>query len=348
MKNLVANRIKNARTLKCLSQQNVADELGVSKQMISKYENGELIPTSSKFLKLSKLFELKIDYFFNSFQVELREMNFRKKSKFSLKNQSSLKEQIKINLENYIWVEDTLSIDYSFKNTIKNTEINKIEDIEKAVLKLRTDWNIGIDPIHNIIQLLEDKEIKIIELYDVGDKFDGLATYVNGKYPVIVVNGNFTVERKRFTLLYELGYLLLNFTDCEAKREEQFCNKFVAEFLFPREIVIREFGGKRNHITLVELISIQKKYGISIHNIVYRLVDARILSEQRHSDFYKKTRFNPSLNREVNVSRFKTPEKSNRFEQFVYRALSQEKISISKASSLLNKNIETVQESLSI
>lgn len=345
MENQVANRIKNARILKCLSQQNVADELGVSKQMVSKYENGEAIPTSSKFIKLSKLFGLKIDYFFSSFQVELGEINFRKKSSFSIKKLSSLKEQIKINLENYLWLEDALSIDYSFKNTIENIGIDKIEDIEKAVLRLRNDWNIGIDPIHNIIQLLEDKEIKVIELYDVDDKFDGLATYVNGKYPVIVVNGNFHVERKRFTLLHELGHLLLNLPECETKKEEQFCNKFAAEFLFPREIVVKEFGGKRKHITLAELIATQKKYGISIPAIVYRLVDAGILSEQRHTDFYKKTRFNPSLDREVNVSRFETPEKSYRFEQLVYRALSQESISISKASSLLNKNIEKVKES---
>jgi transcriptional regulator with XRE-family HTH domain len=133
MKNLVANRIKNAKILKNLSQQNVANELDVSKQMVSKYENGEEIPTSSKFLKLSELFGLKMDYFFNSFQIELGEINFRKKSSFSLKKQSSLKEKIKINLENYIWIEDILSIDYSFKNVIKNVKSNKTEDLEKAV-----------------------------------------------------------------------------------------------------------------------------------------------------------------------------------------------------------------------
>lgn len=345
MENLVANRIKNARILKSYSQQYVADELGVSKQMVSKYENGDALPTSSRFLKLSKLFGLKIDYFFNSFQIELGEVNFRKKSSFSQKKQNSLKEQIKINLENYIWIEDTLSIDYRFKNNIKNFKINSRDDVEKAVSKLRKDWNIGIDPIHNIIQLLEDKEIKVIELFDVDEKFDGLATYVNDKFPVIVVNGNFPVERKRFTLLHELGHLLLNLPDCEVKKEENYCNNFASEFLFPREIVINEFGGKRNHITLTELISLQEKYGISIPAIVYRLVDAGILSKQQHSNFYKKTRFNPSLNREVNQSRFKTPEKSNRFERLVYRALAQENISFSKASSLLNKNIETVKES---
>ncbi len=344
MKNLVANRIKNARVLNCLSQQNVANEIGVSKQMISKYEKGEAMPSSSKLLKLAKLFHLKIDYFFRSFQIELGEINFRKKSTFSTQKQNSLKEKIKIDLENYLWIEDTLSIDYSFDNIIKDDKIETLSDIEKVVLKLREHWKIGIDPIHNIIQLLEDHEIKVLEIFDIDDKFDGLATYVNNQFPVIVVNGNFPVERKRFTLLHELGHLLLNLPDCNIKDEENYCNKFAAEFLFPKEIVIKEFGGKRNHITLNELITAQKKYGVSIQAIIYRLVDANILSKQRQTNFYKKIRMNSALRREVDLSRFETPEKSNRFEGLVYRALAQEQISYSKASSLLNKKIETLKE----
>lgn len=348
MENIVAYRIKNARKLKGLSQQDIADELQISKQMVSKYEKGTSMPSSSKLLKLSRLFGLKIDYFFNSFKVDIGEVNFRKKSSFSMKKQNSLKEQIKINLENYLWIEDTLSIDYSFKNIIENISINNISDIENAVLKLRTEWNIGTDPIHNIIQLLEDKEIKVIELYDADEKFDGLATYVNDKYPVIVVNGNFPVERKRFTLLHELGHLLLNLPDCEINEEENFCNKFASEFLLPRNIVINESGGKRKGITLTELISTQKKYGISIPAIIYRLVDAKILSKERQKQFYINLNFNPSLKKDVNHSRFETPENSNRYERLVYRALAQENISISKASSLLGKNIDFVKENYAL
>lgn len=348
MENIVAYRIKNARKLKGLSQQDVADELQISKQMVSKYEKGISMPSSSKLLKLSRLFGLKIDYFFNSFKVDIGEVNFRKKSSFPMKKQNSLKEQIKINLENYLWIEDTLSIDYTFKNIIENISINNINDIEQAVLKLRTEWNIGTDPIHNIIQLLEDKEIKVIELFDTDDKFDGLATYVNNKYPVIVVNGNFPVERKRFTLLHELGHLLLNLPDCEINEEENFCNKFASEFLLPKNIVINEFGGKRKRITLTELISIQKKYGISIPAIMYRLVDSKIVSKERQKQFYIKLNFNPSLKKEVNRSRFETPENSNRYERLVYRALAQENISISKASSLLGENINFVKENYAL
>ena len=342
----MAYRIKNARKLKMLSQQEVADEIGVSKQMISKYEKGQSIPDSTKLIKLANLFDLKIDYFFRANKVELGEINFRKKSRFSKKRQDSLKELIKIKLENYFWVEDALSIDYSFNNIIRNDKIQSLDDIEKVVLKLRQAWNIGIDPVHNIIQILEDKEIKIIELEDIDDKFDGLACFVNDKYPVIVVNANFPVERKRFTILHELGHLLLALPECDIRKEEQFCNKFASEFLLPKKIIIDEFGGKRRHITLPELIATQKKYGISIQAIVYRLVDAQILSKEQQKAFYQKINFNPSLKKEINQSRFKTPEFSNRYERLVYRAVSEENITISKASALLNSAVETIRENL--
>ena len=344
MKEIVSQKLKNARDLKGFSQQELADMIGISKQMISKYEKGESLPTSTILLKLKKHLNVSMNYFFKPSKIELGVLNFRKKSSFSNKKQESLEQLIKLNLENYLEIEDLLQIDYSFKNSIGNKKVNSIEDIEKLVLSLRNEWEIGLDPIHNIIQLLEDNEIKVVELYDVEDAFDGLATFVNDKFPVIVVNGNFPVERKRFTLLHELGHLLLNLPECDLKIEENYCNKFASEFLFPKKLVIKEFGVKRDLISLNELIEVQKKYGMSIQAIVYRLVDAGIFSENRKTEFYKKLNFNPSLKREVNLTRFQTPEKSNRFEQLVYRALSQEIISISKASSLLNQDINSLIE----
>ncbi len=344
MKEIVSQKIKNARALKGFSQQELADLIGVSKQMISKYEKGESIPSSPNLLKLGKSLKVKIDYFFKPSKIELGVMNFRKKSSFSNKKQESLEQRIKLDLENYLEIEELLQIDYSFSNIIGKEKIEKIEDIKRIVLLLRAEWEIGLDPIHNIIQLLEDKEIKVVELFDVDETFDGVATFVNDKFPVIVVNGNFPVERKRFTLLHELGHLLLNLPDCNIKDEENYCNKFAAEFLFPKKLVIKEFGVKRDLISLNELIEVQRKYGISIQAIIHRLVDAGIFTDNRKIEFYKKINFNASLKREVNMERFQTPEKSNRFEQLVYRALSQEIISISKASSLLNQNINLLIE----
>lgn len=344
MKDLASHKIKNARTLIGFSQQELADLVGVSKQMICKYEKGESIPTSTNLIKLGKALNVKMDYFFKPSRIDLGVLNFRKRSKFSIKKQRSLEQLIKLNLENYLEIEDLLQIDYSFSNLIEKEKINSVDDIERVALKLRSEWEIGLDPIHNIIQLLEDKEIKVIELFDVDDSFDGLATFVNKKFPVIIINGKFSVERKRFTLLHELGHLLLNLPECNIKGEENYCNKFAAEFLFPKKLVIKEFGVRRDLVSLNELIEVQKKYGLSIQAIVHRLVDAEIFSDNKKVEFYKKINFNPSLKREVNLERFQTQECSNRFEQLVYRALSQDIVSTSKASSLLNKDINWVIE----
>jgi len=345
MKEIVSSKIKQARILQAMSLQDLADRIGVSKQMISKYEKGDSIPQSKMLIKLAKALEVKMDYFFSPSSVELGEINFRKKNSFSIKKINALKEKIKIELSNYLEIENILQINNSFKNPLERRKVSTINDIEGIVSELRTEWKIGFDPIHNIIQLLEDKEIKIIEINEPENNFDGLATIINGKYPVIVLNKSFSVERKRFTLLHELGHLLLEYPQCNVKFEENICNRFAAEFLFPQNLVIKEFGNKRDSISLRELVEVQKKYGISIRAIIYRLKDANIFSENRLTEFYKKLNFNPTLKKEIDQERFQSSEVSHRYEQLVYRALSQELISSSKAASLLNVNINEVLKS---
>jgi Zn-dependent peptidase ImmA (M78 family)/DNA-binding XRE family transcriptional regulator len=348
MNSIFAQRIKNARLLKGFSLQQVADSVAVSKQMIGKYENGKSIPSSSILIALAKFYNCKIDYFFSPFSVELGEINFRKRSTFSQKRINSIKEEIKINLENYLYVEESLSINSAFTNPLQAIKIDSYEAIQHAVLKLRKSWNIGTDPLHNLIQLLEDQEIKIVELRGVDLKFDGLATYINQKYPVIVINGDFPVERKRFTILHELGHLLLSLPDCDVKTEEDYCNRFAGEFLYPIEEVRKDFGAKRKSISVSELIAIQQKHGISIPAIIYRLSDAGIVTTDYQKRFHIRLNMNKKLKEEINESRFVTPEESNRFTRLVHRSLAQENISFSKASALLNKPIAELKSNDSL
>jgi len=344
MKEIVSQKIKQGRVLNAMSLQELADLIGVSKQMISKYEKGNSMPSSKALIQLAKAMKVKLDYFFVPSSVELGEVNFRKKNSFSVKKVNALKEDIKIRLSDYLEIENILQIDNSFDNPLKRKKVTSLENIEQVVKELRDEWEIGYDPLHNIIQLLEDNEIKVIEIDEPQNNFDGLATIINEKYPVIVVNRNFSVERKRFTLLHELGHLLLDLPKCDTKFEEQICNRFASEFLLPKSMVLKEFGEGRETISFKELIEVQRKYGISIRAIIYKLKDCNILSENRVTEFYKKLNFDSRLKHEVDAERFQTPEISNRYEQLVYRALSQELISSSKAASLLKININEVLE----
>lgn len=345
MKDIISQKIKQGRVLNAMSQQELAGLINVSKQMLSKYEAGKSIPSSSVFILLAKALKVKMDYFFTPSLVELGEVNFRKKSSFSKRKEEALKENIKIKLSNYLEIENILQISNSFHNSLKKEKIQSLECIEPFVARLRKEWEIGLDPIHNIIQILEDKEIKIIEIDEAESQFDGLAATISDRYSVIVINKNFSVERKRFTLLHELGHLLL---DCNKKDEELLCNRFASEFLLPKSMAEKEFGVSRSRISLKELIEVQKKYGISIRAIIYRLKDIGIFEEYRVANFYKRLNFDSSFKREVDMERFQTPEFSNRFEQLVYRAYAQELISSSKAASLLGVSMENVLENASI
>lgn len=341
---LFSQKLLSARILNAFSQQELADRSDVSKQMISKYENGLSMPSSEVLINLAKALQVKVDYFFTPQTIELGELNFRKKSKLTTKRLKAIKEEVKNRVSNYLEIENILQFETEFKDPIQKRKLFSMEDMEDLVFTIRMEWNIGIDPIHNIIQLLEDQGIKVIEIEEEENLFDGMATLIDNKYAIIVINKKFGIERKRFTLLHELGHLLLDLPDCNEKEEEKFCNRFAGEFLFPKTSIIREFGRKRDNISLKELVEMQKKYGISISAIMYRLKDIGIISESRHKNFHIQLNTDSKLKEIVYKERFKTPEFSNRYEQLVYRAFSQELISASKAASLLNLNINKVVE----
>lgn len=342
MNSIVSKKIKSGRKLRSLSQQKLADEIGVSKQMISKYENSISIPSSKVLIELAKALQLNVDYFFTPPTVELGTINFRKKSKLTTKRLEAIKEEVKLKLSNYLEIENILNIDNEFDISIQKRKLNAESDIESIVKEIREEWQIGFDPVHNITQLLEDQEIKIIEIAEADNLFDGMATIIDEKYAVIVINENFPIERKRFTLLHELGHLILDIPDCDLKEEENYCNLFAAEFLFPLSNVFKEFGKNRRSVAIQELIEAQKKYGISIQAIMYRLLNADIISSNQLSNFYRQINSNKELKKVIDKERFETPEFSHRYKQLVYRAYSQELISASKAASLLGENINKI------
>lgn len=60
--------IKDCRTQKKMTQEFVAESLGVSRQAVSKWENGTSDPSTSNLFALAQLFEVNVEDFLN--QVE--------------------------------------------------------------------------------------------------------------------------------------------------------------------------------------------------------------------------------------------------------------------------------------
>lgn len=340
MENVFAKKLKSARLLSGLSLRKLAEKITIdlSAQALKLYEKGERKPDSSIIIALSEALQVPIDYFFRDSNIKLGNVEFRKKSKLGKKDIQQIKEFVIDYLERYIEIERILNVQYKFSNPLETILINSIDDIEIASQELRKNWEIGMNPVSNLIEMLEDKGVKIVEI-DADQSFDGLATWVEN-FPVIVVNKNIDLVRKRFTVVHELAHLLLSFSEnLNDKSIEKYCNNFAGAFLLPGASLKNYLGVKRSHISIQELIEIKVYFGISISAIVYRAYNLNIIPESFLKGFF--IRLNKDNQRdESNLGKYLGEESSSRFDRLVLKAASEEIITFSKASQLLNQNLE--------
>lgn len=341
LKEVFSERFKSARLMKGFSLQDLADALDnqLSRQALHRYEKGEVMPDSERINLLSKALDVNPGYFFQRTKVELGEVEFRKLSKMPQKEASIIKEKTKEYLSRYLELEEILGLDVEFENPLKNFGIiTSYDQVNNAAKQLREYWGIGNGAIFNVVELLEDKNIKVVKL-DVDEDFDGLQTFVNGTIPVVAYNVKKAnkPDRIRLTLLHELAHLLLTFGDITLKQKETLCFQFAGAMLLPEETLRSELGDHRNKLSINELGNIKKQYGISMQAIVMRAKDCGIINEHYTKQFFFLIK---QMNWKVDEPvEYNGVEESNRFEQLLFRALIEDQISMSKAASLKNQSL---------
>ena len=329
-----AERLKSARKMSGFSMAALADKAGqaVSKQAIGKYEKGLMNPGGDALVALSRALGVKSDYFFRPQKVGLGELEFRKKSRLGRKEEARIRYRILDFLERYLEIEDILGDRAVFKNPVSDPHVRKPDDAERAALEVRRTWKLGEAPISNLMEILEDKGIRIHEI-ETDDNFNGISAWADD-IPVIAVRHQDDVLRKRFTISHELGHILLTIHQNNDQRSrEKLCHIFAGAFLLPKKVIQTELGKKRSKIALWELEKIKGIYGISIQAVMARARHLEIISEHAYRNFCIK----------VNTQGWKVEEPgeypgkahANRFDQLVYRAAAEEIITFSRAAELL-------------
>lgn len=345
MSQLFSERFKSARVLNGFSLQDLSDKLEnkITKQSLHRYEKGEVIPDSSMIGELSAALGVRPDFFFRETKVEIGEVEFRKIPGVSAKEEYKLIETVKDKLSRYLELEEILSFKSSFKNPVDKHPIKSSEQVEAAAVAVRKAWGLGSDPIANCLALLEDKHIKIIEV-ETEASIDGLQTWVNGDIPVIAINTTKlkSHDRKRFTALHELGHLLLPLKGLTEKQKETFCHEFAGSLLLPKETAYAELGKSRNKLMIQELGPLKQQYGISIQAIVMRAKALNIISDNYARQLF--FHFDQMGWREHEPFEYNLEERSNRFNQLLFRALAEELISMSKAAALCNQSLAEFRE----
>ncbi|MGD9101285.1 MAG: helix-turn-helix transcriptional regulator, partial [Anaerolineae bacterium] len=192
----IGERIKIARRTAELSQRDLAKSAGVSAMAISKYERGLDVPSSDVLLRLAQALDVKTEYFLRPVTVTLTTPSFRRRASLPRKKEYAILGQIQEWLERYLDVESLFGESPRFDlPTNLERRVVSLEQVEQVVLDLRRAWDLGLAPIESLVEVLEDRGVKV-GLVEGHEDFDALTLWIEGEGPVIVVKRGLPGDRQ--------------------------------------------------------------------------------------------------------------------------------------------------------
>jgi Zn-dependent peptidase ImmA (M78 family) len=354
---MIADRLKLARRKAGYSLRDLeaAIDRKVTAQAIGKYERGESIPSSGVLIALGKALGVSLNYLMDTQGIELSGVEFRTRASTTGQDRAQVETAVLEWIERYLQIETVLELNSAqWQSPVpKPCKLGKIGDAENLAAEVRETWDLGQDPIPNMTELLEEKGLKVLTV-DLPARVSGLTCMVQrpGKLaalPVIVVNSQFSLERRRLTLAHELAHRVIDTDSLADKDEEKAANLFAGAFLMPREHLQREVGKHRNALGYKELLDLKRLYRVSGAALLMRLRQLEVISESTlvyaFQTIARGWRTQEPAEIEAPDERGQR-ERALRFERLCYRALAEGLISIAKAAELLRLPVLEVEAGL--
>ena len=312
----------------------------VSKQALSKYEREKVRPKATTLNRIAVALGVKSAQLWGEPAFKVECVAYRKRARLSKKEQARLESFVAEMLEKRVSMQERIGELDHLELPIQDVPVNSLDAAEGAAIALRQKWDLGADPISNLVDMLEDHLIHIIEV-DTIDEFDGISAVArdgeaNVLAAAIAARRGTSGDRHRLNVAHELGHLTLN--PSEDADEEKAAFRFGAAFLAPAEPLRREVGEKRSLIQLEELLYLKRRYGMSMQALLFRLRDLAVITES----YYRRWCIDISKLGWKKREPIEIPlEKPERFQQQVLRALSEGLIARQEAEQLLNETLET-------
>jgi Zn-dependent peptidase ImmA (M78 family)/DNA-binding XRE family transcriptional regulator len=328
-------RLQQARKAAGYSLRGLADLVDLSHAAIKKYEDGIVYPTSDLLIKLSRALRVRVDFFFRPIKVVLKDLKFRKRKKLKRQVEEAIRFDVIDQIERRLELENLYPTSPTSTFVLPSglpQKISSLDEIEAVAEKLRTHWKLGLAPIHDLTDALENLGVRVFIVDLDEDHFDGFSTTVQGQ-PVIVISAKWSGDRQRFDLAHELGHYIFMGRLSSSLDEEQVCNRFAGAFLFPKKAVLQAIGNQRRAIEWQELLLTKEQFQMSMSAICYRLKDLKVIPESYYKSMMIRFRQKGWHRKEPGL--VIPPEKAHTFNQMVFHALGEEYIGESKAAELM-------------
>ena len=323
-------RLKMARVARGLSMEALCCLMDgrVTKQAISKYENGLMHPDSNVLDALCGALGISISSLEDASPAEVGALSpLDGKARLG----ERLSERAGILLSHYLEILSILGMEAVFSNPIADMKVDGDAAVRRSVELLREKWSIPevrIEPQ----TLLESHGIYVIE---DSFPFDACAVTSSGCHRAVLTDVSLTLEERRMASLREAARFLLCFDEAlPPRRTEALRSLFSRELLISSGTMVRLVGYAREELSLSELRDVQAGYGLSVDALMDRARDESIISSQKYSLYRRRKRSDASFRDAVGKSLALNPPPP-RIRVLVHKALGMGLIGPEKATELL-------------
>lgn len=299
---LIPARLIEGRQVSGLNQSELAAKVGVSRQAVSSYEQGDKTPEPETMLAIAKALDQPISFFVteipNSFGP--LSVNFFRKTGADTKRR---------NMACEVYARWLAQAAFTFESVAnfpavtipsfepKSTEANRYDDeeIEDIAESVRHHFGLGLGPISNVVRLMEAVGVIMCRLEVEGESVGAFSFWSGSRPFVFLASDKDSGARARYDAAHELGHLVLHrwvgadeIEDKDRLKEiEREADRFAGAFLLPRKSFPNEVYSPR----LGAFVELKKRWKVSIQAMIYRCKNLGLFDEQQVTNLYKQISF---------------------------------------------------------
>jgi Zn-dependent peptidase ImmA (M78 family)/transcriptional regulator with XRE-family HTH domain len=290
---LIPRRLVNARKAVPLTQTELAEKIGLTRQAISAFEQGVKHPHGSTMFAIADVVKQPISYFFASMPEEafgpFSARTFRAFGADTRRRNDQcevLSEWLALIAAFYSGKINfpAPNVPHASPGSSSNTSYDE-EEIEGAATMVRRTWGLGDGPIGNLVKLLESRGIFVGHLPLPNETINAFSFW-SGAVPFILTGtDDTTAVRRRFDLAHELGHLVLHQGIGEEELEDKSvldrveaeANRFAGAFLLPAATFPNEIFTAR----LEAFVELKKRWKVAIAAQIYRCSDLGLFTDHQ-------------------------------------------------------------------
>jgi Zn-dependent peptidase ImmA (M78 family)/transcriptional regulator with XRE-family HTH domain len=264
-----------------ITQEELANELGITQATLSRYENNLREPDAGTLESIGDALGVTTDFLRHEFHMRGAigaDAHMRRQKTAKPADWKRIEARLNAQRMHSSYLLERVPL-------LPQNHVIQVDPDERtpaeAALMLRASWRMPIGPVRNLIRWVESAGIIVIEEDFGTHRIDGMSQWA-GDHAVVLLNEALPTDRKRLTLAHELGHLVLHSDYIDVDVEEQ-ANQFAAEFLMPEHVIKPEL----THLTLGKLSDLKQEWGVSMQAIFERAYRLGLATGEERTKFYR-------------------------------------------------------------